>query len=165
MVSALRVFFVLLLITAPAWGASSWYGTFTSSETWTITGVTHGLGTDILVFTQSDGTTVWDRVPEASLTINQSSGDVIITWLAATAGRVFIIAPALQVNFKGSAPGCRPVPNPFGIGLVCGTGGISEGTPASASASCVKGTMLWDATYVYTCVATNTWKRALMETW
>lgn len=38
-------------------------------------------------------------------------------------------------------------------------------TPASSSASCVKGTINLDASFFYFCVATNTWKRAALATW
>lgn len=38
-------------------------------------------------------------------------------------------------------------------------------TPASASATCVTGTQAWDSSYVYVCVATDTWKRAALSTW
>lgn len=41
----------------------------------------------------------------------------------------------------------------------------SETTPASSGASGVKGTIVWDASYVYVCTATNTWKRAALSTW
>jgi hypothetical protein len=34
------------------------------------------------------------------------------------------------------------------------------GTPASSSAACDKGQVAFDAAYVYTCTATNTWRRA-----
>lgn len=37
--------------------------------------------------------------------------------------------------------------------------------PATASASGVAGTIIWDANYVYVCVATGTWKRASISTW
>jgi hypothetical protein len=33
------------------------------------------------------------------------------------------------------------------------------GTPASSSAACTKGQMMFDASYLYTCVAANTWRR------
>ena len=40
------------------------------------------------------------------------------------------------------------------------------GTPASAAAAGVTGSMLWDATYVYFCIATNSWVRvARGATW
>lgn len=32
-------------------------------------------------------------------------------------------------------------------------------TPASSSAACVAGQMVWDANYLYVCVSTNSWKR------
>jgi len=38
-------------------------------------------------------------------------------------------------------------------------------TPASASATGVVGTMSWDASYIYICTATNTWKRVAIATW
>lgn len=38
-------------------------------------------------------------------------------------------------------------------------------TPASAGATGVKGTICWDADYIYVCTATNTWKRAAIATW
>jgi hypothetical protein len=41
----------------------------------------------------------------------------------------------------------------------------SSKTPASASDTGTAGVICWDSTYVYVCVATNTWKRALLSTW
>lgn len=41
----------------------------------------------------------------------------------------------------------------------------NDQTPASAAAAGVKGQVAWDASYVYVCVATNTWKRAAIATW
>jgi hypothetical protein len=41
----------------------------------------------------------------------------------------------------------------------------AEKTPASATASCDKGEIVWDADYVYVCVATDTWKRSMLTTW
>lgn len=38
-------------------------------------------------------------------------------------------------------------------------------TPASASATGTTGTICWDASYIYVCVATNTWKRTAISTW
>jgi len=38
-------------------------------------------------------------------------------------------------------------------------------TPASASAAGVTGTVVYDANYVYVCVATDTWKRSALSTW
>lgn len=38
-------------------------------------------------------------------------------------------------------------------------------TPISSTAAGVKGTVCWDANYVYVCVDTNTWKRTALSTW
>jgi hypothetical protein len=38
-------------------------------------------------------------------------------------------------------------------------------TPASASANGTAGRIAWDDDYIYVCTATNTWKRAALETW
>lgn len=38
-------------------------------------------------------------------------------------------------------------------------------TPASASDTGTTGDICWDSTYVYVCIATNQWKRALISTW
>lgn len=43
--------------------------------------------------------------------------------------------------------------------LQSGYTGLIFGTPASASATCVKGQIEFDATYIYTCIATNSWHR------
>jgi hypothetical protein len=38
-------------------------------------------------------------------------------------------------------------------------------TPASAGASGTKGDICWDTSYIYVCVATDTWKRVAIATW
>ncbi len=38
-------------------------------------------------------------------------------------------------------------------------------TPANAGATGVKGSIVWDTSYIYVCVATNTWKRVAISTW
>ena len=42
---------------------------------------------------------------------------------------------------------------------------IEAGTPASAGADGVAGAICRDSDYLYVCVATDTWKRAAIETW
>ena len=37
--------------------------------------------------------------------------------------------------------------------------------PANASATGVTGTISWDASYIYICIATNTWERAAIASW
>lgn len=41
---------------------------------------------------------------------------------------------------------------------------IASSTPASSSASCAAGSISWDASYLYVCTATNTWKRVSLTT-
>jgi hypothetical protein len=38
-------------------------------------------------------------------------------------------------------------------------------TPASASAAGTAGEVCWDASYIYVCTATNTWKRTALSSW
>lgn len=42
---------------------------------------------------------------------------------------------------------------------------ITPSTPATSGAACSVGQIQWDVNYVYVCVATNTWKRSLIDTW
>jgi hypothetical protein len=41
----------------------------------------------------------------------------------------------------------------------------SSGTPASATATGITGTINWDSSYIYVCTATNTWKRTSIASW
>lgn len=41
----------------------------------------------------------------------------------------------------------------------------ASATPASATAACTTGAVQFDASYIYVCHATNTWKRAAVATW
>lgn len=51
--------------------------------------------------------------------------------------------------------------NPLGGAVMIGT----STTPASSGAACKTGTVAWDSSYVYVCVATDTWKRTAVSTW
>ena len=42
---------------------------------------------------------------------------------------------------------------------------IPTHTPASASATGTAGEIAWDASYLYVCTATDTWKRVALSTW
>lgn len=52
-----------------------------------------------------------------------------------------------------------------GATVVGGNPVLPEGTPASATATGVKGSIKYDATHLYVCIATNTWVRADLATW
>jgi hypothetical protein len=56
---------------------------------------------------------------------------------------------------------------PLGNGLVRITNPriVSKAAPASAAATGVQGEVRWDASYVYICTATDTWKRVAIATW
>lgn len=42
---------------------------------------------------------------------------------------------------------------------------LSNSVPANSTASGVAGTVRYDSSYIYICVASNTWKRAAISTW
>lgn len=42
---------------------------------------------------------------------------------------------------------------------------LSSKTPASASDTGTTGAICWDSSYIYVCVATDTWKRVAIATW
>jgi hypothetical protein len=72
------------------------------------------------------------------------------------------------------------IPNAYGVKVSygspqndLGTGPTSVGkllvttptVPNSSSATGVAGTIAWDASFIYVCIATNTWKRTAISTW
>lgn len=94
------------------------------------------------------------------------------TWGAATDGGANIgQAAALRPDFIYAKSGFN-VAN--GNGTIDSTGkakfigGLilpTSGTPASSSAAGIAGTVVWDASYIYVCTTTNTWKRTAIATW
>ena len=48
---------------------------------------------------------------------------------------------------------------------VNGTFRISSSTPATSTSAGVAGQIAWSSTYLYVCVATNTWKRTAITSW
>jgi hypothetical protein len=42
---------------------------------------------------------------------------------------------------------------------------LSNSVPATSSANGIAGTIRYDSSYVYVCVANNTWKRVALTTW
>ena len=48
---------------------------------------------------------------------------------------------------------------------VNGTFKLTPFTPSSSTAAGVAGQIAWDASYIYVCTATNTWKRAGLTSW
>ena len=71
--------------------ALSYSASVASATTWTITGATHGLGTaDLTVAVYDSGSPTRTRITPGSVTINDSTFDVTITFAVAQAGRVVI---------------------------------------------------------------------------
>lgn len=50
-------------------------------------------------------------------------------------------------------------------GTIKGLGAVENGTPASSSATGTQWQIRVDASYIYVCTATNTWKRVAISTW
>lgn len=124
----------------------------------TITGAITGAATQVTI--TNDATTnatmypVWvtantgnlpPKVSSTKLSFNPSTGLLTATGLAGT------LSTAAQPNV--TSLGTQSV---FGI---------AANTPANAGATGVTGTLAWDATHFYVCVATNTWVRATFATW
>ena len=42
---------------------------------------------------------------------------------------------------------------------------VATHTPTGAAATGTIGTIAWDASYIYVCTATDTWKRVAIDTW
>jgi len=42
---------------------------------------------------------------------------------------------------------------------------MPTGTPATSSSTGTTGTIQWDSSYIYVCIAPNTWKRVAIATW
>lgn len=69
--------------------------------------------------------------------------------------------------------------NTYSVGATLGTTGArlyadsdtdvilnaARAVPTTATDACVKGAIRYDASYIYICTATNTWKRATLATW
>jgi hypothetical protein len=51
------------------------------------------------------------------------------------------------------------------ISNLTGSMTLSNTVPATASSNGTAGVIARDSNYIYVCVANNTWKRSLLETW
>jgi hypothetical protein len=90
------------------------------------------------------------------------------------------LAAGTEITMIGRRSDDKIAIDPDGYGVVFGGGAATfagavtiagtvihtlSATPASASATGTVGTMSWDASYIYICTATNTWKRVAIATW
>lgn len=71
---------------------------------------------------------------------------------------VLIYDPCTTFNIEGMS-------EVGGLNRMCRQLVMIGGTPASATAAGIAGTVVWDADYVYVCTAANTWKRVAIATW
>ena len=97
--------------------------------------------------TYNDGAAWQSAVPTGAVT-NVSTNGV-------TAGNIAVVTTTGSQTLTGKSLTSPALTTPT----------LSAATPASAGATGTTGTLVWDASYVYICTATNTWKRAAIATW
>lgn len=90
---------------------------------------------------------------------NQSNKLIFAWWYNVTANQRLIITSAGAVGIGAVSPTAKLDVNSDIIRL------RTAKTPASAGAAGNQGDICWDASYIYICTATNTWKRAAIATW
>ena len=99
----------------------------------------------------------------AFFVIHTASG---VNWLQVTGSAT---GNAVSVGAGGSDTNIDIALTPKGTGIVRLGGDsiriVTSKTPASASATGTQGQIAWDASYIYVCTATDTWKRAAIATW
>jgi hypothetical protein len=76
------------------------------------------------------------------------------------------ITSTIELNWDAHASNKLSISGSLDVFEVQGTKIIltGENTPASSSASGQKGTICWNSTYLFICVATNSWKRIALST-
>lgn len=92
-----------------------------------------------------------------------------VTGLIATpqSGEIQTVDSGYGAGFPGATSG----PGLIQMGWFDGTNwrpvGVFAGTPAHSNSPCYPGTVLYDGSYIYVCVASNTWRRTAWEsrTW
>lgn len=117
------------------------------------------------------------NAPSADLVLSAPAGDAVNELVGGNIVTNAFPTGTTDVNYLGfqSAPsGSPPILKalggdaninlklvPKGAGVVDASAGvlIGFGTPATSSATCTQGQIEFDASYVYTCVAANTWRR------
>lgn len=63
------------------------------------------------------------------------------------------------------SPGASPSLRTMNVETFCANIVVSNSAPANSSANGLIGFIRYDSSYVYICVANNTWKRAALSTW
>ena len=99
---------------------------------------------------------------EVAVAGNTASGGVANSWYVYDQGASavrFLIDTTGNVGIGTSSPTAKLDVNSDTVRV------RTAKTPASATAAGNAGDICWDSSYVYVCVATNTWKRAAIATW
>lgn len=137
----------------------------------TLRTITDGLGNDTALQVSSAGVKSTGTLGSAGRVTTDFAGDYALTEDGGTVRGVLSMSAAEVVTF-GNANNNLKLIGSTGVADLTATGlavtgviGCSSSAPASASATGVAGTITWDASYVYVCTATNTWKRVGISTW
>jgi hypothetical protein len=141
-----------------------------TSTAWSTSGT--GLGVNAL---SGFGGNLLDlQVNGSSVFAVTGPGDVVVRSISAT------IAPKIYFENSNST-GLASISSTGGIVYIASDNGVDVGiltatnviaqhrltgtAPATATSTGIAGDVRYDASYIYICTATNTWKRALLTTW
>ena len=117
----------------------------------TIAGMTIGSGLSAANFMSiSGGRGMFGLDNSGSVDITTGSGKPFAVYVNGTIGSPATGTKAIASDISGNV-------------TIPGTLGITLSTPATSGATCVAGQITADASYVYVCTATNTWKRAALS--
>ena len=129
-------------------------------------GVTPGTGiaTALAINAGSTGAPILQGGAAATTSLTATSLSVDSGQANLVLSDVNVMATGTQLTF--GAYGGAATATFSSTGLVL-TGDVSVGTktPATAGAAGVAGTITWDASYIYVCTATNTWRRVAHASW
>jgi hypothetical protein len=80
--------------------------------------------------------------------------------------KISLPSPTMAYDRDNEAAHRRTVEQALGriLTVVPGTG-VPSTPPATAGAAGKKGTITWDATHLYVCIADSTWVRCALATW
>ena len=90
------------------------------------------------------------------------SNPVTLTADGAT-GLAYSVSPTITANLTWAAKTVLGLSPSGGKTTVGGPLQLTPNTPASSSAACTAGQIATDASYIYACTSTNTWKRAALS--
>jgi hypothetical protein len=140
-----------------------------------------GLETDSLKVKYGNGSSAWNSLSYASNPTGNSY--TLPTATTSILGGVKIDGTSITINGSGvitanntytlpqagiSSLGVLGGVKVDGSTITINNGVISSGAisaPATATSVGIQGQIAYDSTYIYICIATNTWKRAALSTW